>query len=87
MAALSPGDLIPESDLPNLAREAWERSGLTQTALSDEFGVSQSSVAQALTDRAGMTALRLRILERCGGVAVEGPVYHVKAVEAPASDA
>lgn len=69
---------ITPDELPDLAREAHDASGLTQRAAAAELGVSIGTYGQALTPRAGLDAVRIRIVERWGGVAIEGPVYVVR---------
>jgi transcriptional regulator with XRE-family HTH domain len=71
---MTPGTYAPD-DLPTLAREAHEASGLTQAAAAEQLGVSQPAYAQALSKRPGLDALRRRIVEAFTGYRVEGPNY------------
>lgn len=70
---------IHPDDLPALAAEALAASGLTQTAAAAELGAQQTHVNRAIKQGGSYDALRIRIIERWGGVQVEGPVYVVRA--------
>lgn len=68
-----------QSDLTELAALAVEASGLSKSDVADELGVSPASVTDATKypDR-NLSALRVRIIERWGGYAVEGPLYRLR---------
>lgn len=72
MQALTPDQLA------NRAREAFAASGLTVRAAAADLGVSLGTMSNALGPRSGYDAVRARIVERWGGVVVEGPVYLVR---------
>jgi transcriptional regulator with XRE-family HTH domain len=77
---MQPGQTFYESDLTSLAREAWEGSGQTQSALADALGVSQPALAQALNDeKRSLSQLRIRVIEHCTGLKVKGPEYQLVA--------
>lgn len=72
-------------DLPTLAREAHAASGLTQAEAAERLAVTQPAYNQALSTRAGMDALRRRIVEAFTPFVVEGPHYTLRHKgEAPA---
>jgi hypothetical protein len=74
LSTMQPGTYSPD-DLPQLARTAHESTGLTQTAAAERLGVTQSAYAQALSKRAGMDALRRRIVDELTDYTLTGPVY------------
>lgn len=79
-------ELVPEADLQARARAAWQASGLTQREIAADLGVTQPSLSQALNDpQRSMTALRLRVIERCRGAVVSGPFYRLEFPDAAPS--
>ena len=64
-------------DLPGLAREAHAASGLTQADAAVKLDVTPQSYGQALSSRAGLDALRRRIIEAFTPYRVEGPDYRL----------
>lgn len=62
-------------DIISLAREAFDASGETQASAADRVGVSQPSVAKALTGQAKMNAVRIRLIEELTGLRATGPFY------------
>ena len=76
------GALVTD-DLPALAREALDRTGLTLTAAAKRLGVAVpavSAVSDAMNqpDRQ-LSPLRRRIIE-LGGYRAEGPLYRLRKV-------
>lgn len=73
-------ETITPDQLATRAREAFAASGLTVRAGAADLGVSLGTMSNALGERTGYDAVRARIVERWGGVTVEGPVYVVTPV-------
>ncbi len=65
-------------DLPSLAREAHAASGLTQADAAAKLDVTPQSYGQALSNRAGLDALRRRIVSEFTTFEVDGPHYTVR---------
>lgn len=67
------------ADLTELARLAVEASGLLGKDVAAEMGVSSPSITNATTNpERNLTDLRIRIIERWGGYAVDGPLYRLR---------
>ena len=64
-------------ELATLTREAFQASGLTQQQVAEQMGVSQPSIAQALTSSRSLAPLRIRIIEAFTPYRVEGPEYRL----------
>ena len=77
---------VSPADLPALAREALEASGLTQAQAAEQLGVAQPSVAQALGRTKGLDALRRRIVEAFTPYRVVGPEYRLVEKDADAAN-
>lgn len=73
----APMQTVLPSDLWRHAADAAAASGLTQQQIADELGAQQPHVSAALRPGPKHVGLRIRIVERWGGVRVEGPVYVV----------
>ncbi|QXD17018.1 helix-turn-helix domain-containing protein [Rhodocaloribacter litoris] len=70
-------EILDEAGLHTLAREAFERSGLTQREAAERLGVTQGAVSQALRNAGGRyVALQCRIVELAGW-RCEGPRWLV----------
>ena len=67
-----PTESLTRSELIERVRTAVEERDLTQAALADRLGVTQSAIAQALSPKyPGVDELRIRILEELEGEDVE----------------
>lgn len=70
--------LYGEAELAALAKELRIASGKRQREVAEELGVSRPSVVFAENNpERNLGALRRRMIERLGGVRVEGPFYRV----------
>ena len=72
------GTLYSHDDIVNLAREALDASGLTQREAAERLGVSQPSIAKAVTGVSSMTGVRLRLIGELSGLSLSGPFYAVE---------
>lgn len=69
---------MTSADLTALASEAFEGSGLTQSAAAERLGVSRPALAQAIGEPArSLDALRRRIVEAFTPYRVIGPEYRL----------
>lgn len=64
-------------DLPALAQEAHDATGLSKSAAAERLGVSRGSYGNALNGLPSMDALRMRIIEAFSPYRVEGPKYEL----------
>lgn len=68
-----------EAELADLARLAIQRGPGTLTAAAKELGKSVTSISDAVNEPTRpLTALRVQIIERWGGYAVDGPLYRLR---------
>ncbi len=66
---LTPGTCLSYEDLASAARSAFADSELTQTALANKLGVTQSALSQALNGSgARFSLLQRRVVETLTGV-------------------
>lgn len=70
---------IPHSPdgIVTVAREVFDASGKTQTAVAEMLDVSQPSVARALSGASNLHGVRVRIIEALTPYQVVGPEYRL----------
>ena len=69
---------LNESELAIFARQCRLKSGKTKREVAAELGVSRVSVQQAEENpEQYLNSLRIRIIEACSNMRVEGPVYRL----------
>jgi DNA-binding XRE family transcriptional regulator len=73
-----PVRFLREEDLAPFAKRCRLRSGLTKAEVAIKLGVSRVSVQQAEENpEKYLASLRIRIIETCSDVKLDGPVYRV----------
>jgi len=70
--------MLNETDLTALAREAFERSGLTQAEAAERLGVGQGVISRALRMHGRYQQVQQRIIREIAGWECEGPLWRVK---------
>lgn len=71
--------MLAKTELSEVAREARQAAGLTQTQAAERLGVNQATVSRAENDTSGsLVKLQCRLIREIGGWECDGPRWIVR---------